>query len=595
MGRCFHEKKGFTLAELLGVLVIIALLLILIIPSVINRLSNSSDEAKESSMQIIFDVTDQYIKEHPNDYPPGKSGRYCITIQNLIDDGKLVSPVIDITTGEDISDKSVMVTIYSSGNTDHELREGDDCENLASLPFIDFVVTPNGSSWVKQRIVKIIWPAIDGNYRARYRINNEDWIYVDPINSQEGGTIELLFNKSSASTPLEAQYLGTGDSNSSNIINSKIDIVNIDSISPKCTLRVTGTKGDNDWYTTNVTVDFGNNNSNLSDDLSGVNDYGISTSTFNTFGKINKQTQTTDIANVTYYGYVVDKAGNIGKCSTSFKKDATKPQCSITASGTVGNDSWYKSDVTVTKSTSDNLSSVASHGMSTNSSVSYNGTSQLILSKDTKGITYYGYVKDAAGNTNQCSKSVKRDITAPTVKFGINGITTATVSCTDGTSGVVGTKSWTVGLSGTSNRNVNASCTDYAGNTVNSSHTYKYSSCASGENTCKYGCETCRSCVGGNVWSNCAYTVPICHGCNTTSCITTNAPTCLGIHGGTITGSAGAAGVYCCFPRYDDCCTTTNQCKGGYVWSSCASYKYYDCKCSSCKTGHNTCKAGFKY
>ena len=99
------RKKGFTLAELLGILVIIALLLILIIPGVINRLSSSSDEAKETENEIIYNAADQYIREHPEDYPPGKSGRYCITIQSLIDDGKLAEPVTDVNTGEDLSDK----------------------------------------------------------------------------------------------------------------------------------------------------------------------------------------------------------------------------------------------------------------------------------------------------------------------------------------------------------------------------------------------------------------------------------------------------------------------------------------------------------
>lgn len=587
------KKKGFTLAELLGVLVIIALLLLLIIPGIINRLSKSEDEAKEAGGNIIYNAADQYIKEHPEEYPPGKSGRYCVTIRSLIEDGKLADPVIDVVTGEDVSDMSVMVTIYSSGNTDHEFKKGDECEEIASLPFIDYIVTPNGSNWVPKRTVQIVWPATDGDYKARYRIDNGNWVEVN-IDSRKGGKTELIFDKSSALTPLEAQYVGSGGS-TSNIISSKIDIVNVDSVPPTCTLSLAGTMGDNSWYRSNVTVSFGNNNVNLKDDLSGVVDYGISTSSANTFGKISSKVQSADIASITYYGYVKDKAGNIGKCNTTFKKDATKPTCNMSESGTKGNNNWYRSNVVFSTVNADNLSGIAAQGMSNSSTVNYNGSTSMTLSSDTKGITYYTFVKDKAGNTTQCSRTVKRDATAPTVSFGISGIKTATISCSDGTSGVVGTKSWTVGLSGSSNKTVNATCTDYAGNVRSSSHTYKYSSCASGKNTCKYGCDTCSKCVGGNVWSSCASYSYICQGCNSQKCITTNAPTCNEIHNGTITGSAGAAGVYCCWPVYDSCCTTKRVCKGGYVWNSCASKKYYDCRCSNCKTGHNTCKAGFKY
>ena len=589
------KEKGFTLAEILGVIVIIGILLILIIPTVINRLSESSETAQKTGINIIFDAVAQYINEHPNEYPPGKSGRYCIPVQLLVDDGKLVNPVKDVSTGEDVSDKSVMVTIYSSGASDYEFKEGDECEEIAALPLIDFIVTPNGSSWVPKRTVQIIWPKTDGSYKARYRINNGEWIYVN-IDSKVGGKTELIFNKSSASTPLQAQYVGEGeDTDTNNIINSKINIVNVDSVPPTCTLSLTGTMGDNSWYRSNVTVDFGKNNKNLKDDLSGVADYGISTSSANTFGKINSRVQTADIASVTYYGFVKDKAGNIGKCNVNFKKDATKPSCSISASGTMGNNSWYRSNVTMTKSTSDNLSGIASHGMSTSSGTNYNGSSQQVLSSDTKGITYYGFVKDKAGNTNSCSRSVKRDVTAPTVSFGINGITTATVSCSDSTSGVVGTKSWTVGLSGTSNKTVNASCTDYAGNVRNSSHTYTYSTCASGHNTCKYGCDTCAQCVGGYEWKSCAYRKDVCVGCTKDKCIVVgNAATCNEVHGGYLNGVV-QGGVNCCFPQYNNCCYTKSQCVSGNVWNSCKSYSYYNCRCSNCKTGENTCRAGFKY
>ena len=65
------EKKGFTLAEILGVVVIIGLLLLLIVPTVINRLNSSKDDVATASEDIIYNAADQYIKEHPEKFPPG--------------------------------------------------------------------------------------------------------------------------------------------------------------------------------------------------------------------------------------------------------------------------------------------------------------------------------------------------------------------------------------------------------------------------------------------------------------------------------------------------------------------------------------------
>ena len=167
-------KKGFTLVEILAVIVIIGLLLILIVPPVINRISGSSDEAKETENEFIYNVADMYINEHPEKYPPGRSGKYCILIQDLIDEGKfgkyciliqdlidegkLVEPVTDVVTGENLKDKSVLVTIYSTGTREYEIKEGAECKDISALPMIDFIVEPTGSSWVKQRKVTIIYP-----------------------------------------------------------------------------------------------------------------------------------------------------------------------------------------------------------------------------------------------------------------------------------------------------------------------------------------------------------------------------------------------------------------------------------------------------
>ena len=502
------NKKGFTLTEILGVIVIISLLLILVIPGIINRISSSGDEAVEAENQIIYDAADQYIREHPEDYPPGKSGRYCITIQSLIDDGKLAAPVKDVTTGEDISDKSVMVTIYSSGNTEHELKEGAECEEIAALPMIDFIVDPSGSSWVKQRKVTIIYPEIDGNFQASHRIDNGSWIRDS--SADDGGNVELVFTKIGQ---LEARLKGN------NIISSKIDIINIDSeipvitkvemgswsngnnrvritardeisginglyistsntrpseddsnwisvssnggetktfvrgldlgtyyiwvkdkagnisangtslkvvdnTKPTCTITDSGQKGSNQWYTGNVTLKM-----TTADKESGVASYGMNTANSAVYNGTTQMTLTYDTKSQTYYGFVKDRAGNVGTCTKNVKRDTVAPSCTLKSSGTPGNSGWYKGNITISfNSKTDATSGVASYGITTSTNASYGNNSSATQTADTKGITYYGYVKDAAGHTNKCSISVKKDSTAPT--------------CTVTKSGTVGNNSW---------------------------------------------------------------------------------------------------------------------------------------------------------
>ena len=117
-------KRGFTLAEILGVIVIISLLLNNYRPSVINRITGTKGDAASAGEDIVFKATDEYISDHPEDFPNGKAGRYCITIKELLDEGKLVPTgmrdgkeiYVDSVSGKDYTNLSVMVTIYSKWN-----------------------------------------------------------------------------------------------------------------------------------------------------------------------------------------------------------------------------------------------------------------------------------------------------------------------------------------------------------------------------------------------------------------------------------------------------------------------------------------------
>lgn len=582
------KKLGFTLAEILGVIVIIGILLILIVPTVINRLNSTSEEVDEATDDIIYNAADQYIREHPSDYPPGKAGRYCITIQSLVDDGKLSSPVKDATTGEDITDKSVMVTIYSAGTSDFEIRDGAECKEMASLPMIDFLADPKGSSWVKKRTITIIYPSVDGNFEARHRIDNGAW--VSDSSANKGGNIKIEFTKISK---LEAQLKGN------QIISGKFNVVNVDSEIPVVTKVVMG-KWVNHVNRVEITA---------KDNISGISGLYISTSSAkpnenasgwisvsSNPGEIKKFTRDLDLG--TYYVWVKDKAGNVSNASNNVitVKDTTPPTCSISDSGKKGSNNWYTGNVTLKMTTNDNESGVKSYGMNTSGAVSYNGTLTMTLSSDTKTITYTGYVQDRGGNTAKCTKTVKRDASPPTISFGISNIHTAKVNCSDSISGA---SSYTSSLSGSSNYTLNGKCTNGAGLTSTGSHTYRYSSCAAGENTCRYGCDTCSECRGGyvSVWSNCARYGYQCVGCTQETCpFKTNPATCK-MMDGYYSKPSSSGYPWCCRQAYNSCCSTKRYCIGGYVskWSNCATTVTVSCRCSSCYTGHNTCQAGFLY
>ena len=163
------NKKGFTLAEILGVIVIIALLLLLLMPTIIDKMAQNGDKAGEINDSLIYDAVDNYIEENID---INKSGTYCIPIQDLVDDGKLVDPVIDVETGEDITDKTVYVTIDNDGNITHQIVEKDECDANSNLHQIDFIINPDNNNWVHERKVIYQISNMGSGYTYQYKIDD---------------------------------------------------------------------------------------------------------------------------------------------------------------------------------------------------------------------------------------------------------------------------------------------------------------------------------------------------------------------------------------------------------------------------------------
>jgi uncharacterized protein with FMN-binding domain len=467
------NKKGFTLTEILGVIVVISLLLIIIVPGMINKLSSSKEPAEKAQNELIYNASDQYISENKDTYPTGQSGKYCIPIQKLIDGGKLVDPVKDVVTGENISSYSVIVTIYSSGNIDHEISKNT-CTG-SSLPMIDFIVSPKYKVdvWVKSRTVTIVYPKIDGDYTASYHFDKDNWNsdtkgQVEVNGKYNGGNVALVVKKTTVdkTNSLYARLKGNG-ANTNNIIDAHILLPNIDSEIPKIE-SVTITDNDT-WKNYNKTVTV-----KAEDSISGIKAYYLShSSTFPSETDSNwkdlnwasgSHSFTLTLDNGHYYIWVKDKAGNISKTGetpaydtfTVNKIDKVKPTCSYSAPVGTTRNGWYISNVTFKMNYSDaetitdgNISNrsginIYNDGIKdyTSSDGSNAQVASTILNWDTTSIKFVGHVQDKAGNVSDycIAQIVKRDVTAPNCStnksntYTTSGVTIS-YSCDDATSG----------------------------------------------------------------------------------------------------------------------------------------------------------------
>lgn len=96
------KKNGFTLVELLGVIVVIAVLSLLVFPIVMNQFRKNKKQISETMKTMIIDATSLYVDADPNVYIKNNGNIYCISLEQIASAGHLSKPLMDPGTGEEI-------------------------------------------------------------------------------------------------------------------------------------------------------------------------------------------------------------------------------------------------------------------------------------------------------------------------------------------------------------------------------------------------------------------------------------------------------------------------------------------------------------
>ena len=96
-------KKGFTLVELIGVIIILALIALLAFPPILNSIRKTKTELSDASKEILYNATSLYVSENLNDFPKRNGNTFCVTLNTLSSKEYLPTKVYDSITGEEIS------------------------------------------------------------------------------------------------------------------------------------------------------------------------------------------------------------------------------------------------------------------------------------------------------------------------------------------------------------------------------------------------------------------------------------------------------------------------------------------------------------
>lgn len=237
-------KKGFTLIELIGVVIILAIISVLVYPSILKQINATKSELSDSMKEIIYTATDLYASNSRLEKTNGFV--YCVTIRQLVDKDYLNSNLVDPVTKENISqDKYVKITVFNS-NYKYEIT--DSCTGIQDSvsPTVAFNVadgTFNASGWANKSFNVGITINDDNSGGSHYKYCIDTNACTPTIDVSDDVGFAEISNNSETNKVCVMGYDSVG--NASNITCS--DNYKLDSVTPTLTAisgDVTITQGD---------------------------------------------------------------------------------------------------------------------------------------------------------------------------------------------------------------------------------------------------------------------------------------------------------------------------------------------------------------
>lgn len=108
------NKRGFTLVELMGVIVILGIISLIAVPPIINQIKGARENNDSNNKLLIYDSAELYVEENYDLDSENYGKTYYVSLQQLVDDGKLTEPVTDVETGEEYNLKRCVSVVYLS-------------------------------------------------------------------------------------------------------------------------------------------------------------------------------------------------------------------------------------------------------------------------------------------------------------------------------------------------------------------------------------------------------------------------------------------------------------------------------------------------
>ena len=458
-------NNAFTLVELLGVLIVLAVIALITFPIVDSVIKNSREQSYDRTVESIIEAANNYSTVGDLGYSTEKKPLYLEDIKQY---GLLDSSIINPITEEEMTG-CIWYSwdpVYNQYNFEYD----SECEITETEPTINLSYNTaliNSNGWAKENVAV----TLSGNGEIKYCIDSEE---CEPNKVVNGNYTQFISTEGT-------NYLCAIASNTLGTTDKKCTTIRLDKTAPNI-------EGVGDLIVNkDVTVDL-KSGVTYNDALSGL-DGGLTITP--------SSVDTTSVGTKQVVYSIKDFAGNVREVVRNIIVDADAPNIvfSLTDNSVINGNGWANKDfyvrATITDNSGTGIKSASSCVSNTSGecapTATFTGTTKNFLISTEGNNRVCVQVTDNNNKTTKvCSDTYNLDKTAPvagTATFsgtlGNNGwyrsnVTVNKVNGTDGLSGHASTTSSISSItSNTSGRVITITTTDLAGNTSSRDYTVK--------------------------------------------------------------------------------------------------------------------------
>ena len=425
------KNKGFTLVELLGVIVLISLIAVIIIPTTSKMIKKGSDVADAQKVENIILAAKNWASDNKEILPKESDGTYGVKVIELQDEGYIDKdidiPLINATPSMSEEEKKALeekacvqivnIKKNNSSKNIYDYTYESECDNSVPCQMVlnDKPVTSQ-SQWYNTPVTVNVK---NGNGDPGYITTVADTDY-DTIKDTAAQSITVDDDTGSK----QVIYYGyVKDSKGKN--RSCSVTFGIDKQKPNCT--ISGDLEGTEIPLVNGTITSSKNGIKLTgkcnDEGSGcVQSDSLTTGQYNT-SQYQETFSNVQVKDSKGNSQVCDKAGNCTQCeAVNVVINKVMPTCTVTATSNPNGNGWYKGSVRLVINLYINGEKKTLNEINAEKYGIYaSNTGKPDTKIDFKDVsstgTYNGYVKIDGKEIDCTPKEVKIDTTAPSCSF----------------------------------------------------------------------------------------------------------------------------------------------------------------------------------